>query len=523
MMKPNDYIERMNRAIKKRNRSDNWKYLLLAGVVLLIIIVSVILVNRSGKPASNPVEPSVPKPKATESQATPSQASDSNALRPSEEQIQAAVDAYDNIGIVRVDGFLNVRETPSTSAHVVGKLYDESACEIQNTENEWYKITSGEVEGYIHSRYVVTGDEAKKLARDYVKQRAVVTADKLNIRKGPSTGSDSIGQALQGESYEVKNLVDGWVEIPGGYISADYVDLQFALNVARKLDMKSMVLNLYDNLGISNVQNYLNVRDQPSEEGKIIGKMPSKSAGNILETAEGGWYKIQSGGITGYVKSDYILTGGPAKDEALQQAELMAIVNADVLNVRTEPSTESKIWTQISNSERYSVLSQTDGWVEIELDTTSAFVATDFVDVRYALGEAIKFSPLEEKANAASSLRSKIVNYALQFLGNPYVWGGTSLTKGADCSGFTMSVLGHFGIRLPHYSGSQSKMGKAIKSGEMRPGDLLFYSNSGGTINHVAMYIGNGQIVHAANRRSGIKISSWNYRTPTRIRNVIGD
>ncbi len=104
-----------------------------------------------------------------------------------------------------------------------------------------------------------------------------------------------------------------------------------------------------------------------------------------------------------------------------------------------------------------------------------------------------------------------------------YGGGGTSLTKGADCSGFTLSVFGHFGISLPHYSGSQANMGKAVKSSEMRPGDLVFYANSKGTINHVGIYIGNGQIVNAASRRSGIKISTWNYRTPVRIRNILGD
>ena len=101
--------------------------------------------------------------------------------------------------------------------------------------------------------------------------------------------------------------------------------------------------------------------------------------------------------------------------------------------------------------------------------------------------------------------------------------GGTSLTKGCDCSGFTMQILGNYGVSLPHYSGSQAQMGKKISSDEMRPGDLIFYSNSKGTINHVAMYIGNGQIVHAASRRSGIKISQWNYRRPTVIRNMLGD
>ena len=282
-----------------------------------------------------------------------------------------------------------------------------------------------------------------------------------------------------------------------------------------------MGLNLYKNIGISSVDNYLNVREEPSEDGKIIGKMTSKSAGDILETTEDGqWYKIHSGPVTGYVKAEYILTGASAKNEALNVAELMAIVSTDRLNVRTEPSTESQIWTQISNNERYAVLSQTDGWVEIELDSTSAYVSTDFVDVRYALPEAIKFSPLD----ANVSLRNKIVNYALQFVGGKYVWGGNDPHTGADCSGFTKYVYSKVaGITLNRVSRDQAKQGKQIKSSEMRPGDLIFYTNSKGTINHVAMYIGNGQIVHAASRRSGIKISTWNYRNPYRIINLLGD
>lgn len=176
----------------------------------------------------------------------------------------------------------------------------------------------------------------------------------------------------------------------------------------------------------------------------------------------------------------------------MSHAELMAIVHADRLNARTEPSTDAKIWTQISENERYHVAEQLDGWVKIEFDEggegdgndeiSSAYVSSEFVEVRYALSEAIKFSPTEESA----SLRSRIVNYAMKFLGNPYVWGGTSLTKGADCSGFTMSVMKNFGISLPHYSGSQANSGKRIKSSQMKPGDLIFYGSSRGRINHVA-------------------------------------
>ena len=366
---------------------------------------------------------------------------------------------------------------------------------------------------------------------------AIITTDSLRVRTEPVfEGSDNVvGAVARDERYEVLSEGDGWVEIEQGYISTSdgNAEVRYCLNEARKLDMRTMAVNQYSNLLVSKVTGYQNVRSTPEEKGdlsNVIGKLPSRAAAEILETTEDGqWYKIKSGAITGYVSADpqYIATGQEARDLALQEATLMAVVKVDGLRVRTEPSTESKIWTQLSMEEKYPVLDQLDGWVQIELDTgegtDNAYISTrdNNVEVRYALPEAIKFSPLEEQANAELSRRTQIVNYALQFVGNPYVWGGTSLTRGADCSGFTMKVMEHFGISLPHYSGSQSKMGRAVSSSEMRPGDLIFYANSSGTVNHVAMYIGNGQIVHAASRRSGIKISTWNYRQPKTIRNVI--
>ena len=512
-----DYIVHLNKARKKRNKNDFERYIILAAIAVVVIVILLFAGKAIAKRVSAGAE------KTTAATETESQAEDPGQLKiaakeaeeseaeaqakKTEEEKKAVVDSYQNLGIVQVSGYLNVRKEPNTSADIVGKLMGDSACEIlDSTQEGWYKISSGGIEGYIDSQYVLTGDEAKTKAYELVTLRAIVQVDNLNIRKEANTTSDVVGQGLINERYEVIGQVDGWVQIPSGYMSADYVKLEYALNEARKLDLKAMIFNMYKNIGISDVDNYLNVREEPSEDGKVIAKMPSKAAGNILETTDNGWYKIQSGKITGYVKSDYILTGQAAKDEALKVAELMAIVNTDMLNARSEPSTDSKIWTQISNNEKYPVLKQIDGWVEIELEEDSnAYVASDYVDVRYALPEAIKFSPLEEKANAAASLRTQIVN------------------KGADCSGFTLSVFGHFGISLPHYSGAQANMGKAVKSSEMRPGDLVFYANSKGTINHVGIYIGNGQIVNAASRRSGIKISTWNYRTPVRIRNILGD
>ncbi len=438
---------------------------------------------------------------------------------------EAVINSFTNLGIVKVDGYLNIRSEASQDSDIIGKLYNGSGAEILDESTQgWLKIKSGDVEGYISSEFVLRGDEAKAAAMENIKPRAIINADRLNVRKEPSLTADVVDAVYQHERYEVlEQTADGWIKIHPGYISSEFASVEDTLNTARKLDLKSMVLNRYAKLGISNVTGYLNIRKEPKPDGEIIGKFPSKPAGDIIETLDG-WYKIQSGPLTGYVSAEYILTGDAAKEEALKTAELMAVVKTDVLNVRTEPSKEATIWTQITNLEKYPVVTQKDGWVEIELENdNNAFVATDFVDVQYSLNEAIKFSPAEEARQAAASKRQQIVNYAMQFLGNPYVWGGTSLTNGADCSGFTLSVLGKFGYSLPHYSVSQSQMGKKIDASQMKPGDLIFYSNKSGTINHVSMYIGNGQVIHAASRRSGIKISAWNYRKPTTIRNIIGE
>ena len=543
MLEHKDYLSSLNKARRKRNQKWDPRYLLFALGALLLIAVVVLVVRAavlgfSGREAASPGADDARTAQAGGGQpgVSAEEAAAQAAQAEKEREIQAVVDSYSNLGIVQVSGYLNIREEPSMDGTIIGKLSGDGACEILDTEGEWSHITSGGVEGYISNQYLITGDEAREIAKGLVKLRATVTTDNVNIRSAPELDpANLVGQALEGERYVVVGEQEGWIQIEEGYISSDYATVSYALDEGRKLDMRSMAVNQYKNLVISKVNNYLNVREEPSQDGKIIGKMTSKAAGEILETLDG-WYKIQSGPIIGYISADpqYTATGQEARDIAMQTASLQAVIKTDVLNVRTEPNTDSKIWTQIIKDERYPVVSQLDGWVEIDLgsvdeedgsEADKAYISTrdNNVEVRYALNEAIKFSPEEIAAQAAASLRSRIVDYALQFVGNPYVWGGTSLTNGADCSGFTMKVLEHFGVSLPHYSGSQAKMGRGIKSSEMRPGDLIFYAGSSGAVNHVAMYIGGGQIVHAASRRSGIKISTWNYRTPVAIRNVLGD
>lgn len=530
-----DYLSRLNRARRKRNKNDYTKYL-IAAVVLVVVIVGAVVIGKTvKKPAQGSARGILSGSVSSPADATVEPTVDVGAKEESKaaEELgkkQAVVDSYKNLGLVQVSGYLNIRRKPDPKGDIIGKLQENSACEIVDQEGDWYHITSGGVDGYINNQFVISGEDARKKALDYVKLRAIVTTDNLNIRKEPNTDDPGnvVAQALLNERYEVLGQQDGWIQIPSGYISGDYAKVEYALNEGRKMDLKAQAVNQYGNIVVSKVNNYLNIRSSPKDEGdaNIIGKFPGKAAGEILET-EDGWYKITSGGITGYVKADpqFTAVGDEAKALAMDTASLMAIVNTDKLNVRKEPSTDASIWTQISKEERYSVIQQMDGWVQIELDggDDDAYISTrdGNVEVRYALGEAIKFSPLEEKANQQASKRTKIVNYALKFVGNPYVWGGTSLSNGADCSGFVQSVMRNFGISLPRVSRDQSNAGRPVKSSEMRPGDLIFYTGSNGSVNHVAMYIGNGQIVHAASRKSGIKISTWNYRNPYKIRNVI--
>ena len=548
MFEKEDYAKVLDRARRKRNNNDYIRYLLIglaiAGVILILAIIGMAWKKGlSGKESKNQevmqtVEAAGDLEDVTIDEEASRQALEEQIQQEKEAeeaaQKQAVVDAYGDLGLVQVSGYLNVRKSPDANGDIIGKMQENSVCQIVSQEGDWYQIHSGPVDGYIASQYVITGEEARAAALEQVKLRAVVTADNVNIRQTPELGLDNVvAQALLDERYEVVSQEDGWVQTTGGYISSDYVEVKYALNEARKMDLKAMAINQYHNLLISKVSNYLNIRSTPKDEGNanIIGKLPGKAAGEILET-EDGWYKIHSGNITGYVSADsqYTATGQEAIDLAMSSASLMAIVNTDKLNVRTSPSTDASIWTQISKEERYSVVQQLDGWVQIELDggdedesTDGAYISTrdNNVEVRYALTEAIKFSPLEELANQQASRRNQIVNFAIKYVGNRYVWGGTSLTNGADCSGFVQSVMKNFGITLPRTSREQAKVGRAIKSSEMRPGDLIFYANSSGTVNHVAMYIGNGQIVHAASSKSGIKISTWNYRTPKTIRSVI--
>lgn len=312
-------------------------------------------------------------------------------------------------------------------------------------------------------------------------------------------------------------------------------------------------LNLvYDRLGVVQVKNYLNVRKKPSESSEIVGKMTNNSGCNVYSIKKG-WAKIVSGKVRGYVKAEYLITDKKAEAKAKEVATRRITVTTETLNVRYLPSIDAKVYDQISADEEYrvakenlnqkwldqyiaknvkksqlkgldmnSIYADLDNWSLISIDNEKAFISKDFVKFTNNLNRAVTIKQDQfssDGSSGSSSGASSIVAYAMQFLGNRYVYGGTSLTNGTDCSGFTMGVYAHFGYSLPRTSGAQAAATRTVSPGSERVGDLFFYGS--GSVSHVALYIGNGQIIHASNHRDGIKISSAYYRKPIKIGRVM--
>ncbi len=311
-------------------------------------------------------------------------------------------------------------------------------------------------------------------------------------------------------------------------------------------------IKVHNQLAFAKVSSYVNIRSKASEEGEILGKLYDDAAATIIKETDG-WYQIKSGSVKGYIKAEFLVTGDKAVEVAKSTGTRTAVVNTTTLKVRKKASLESEVITLIPIGDEYNVESEKEGWAKIALDDNKyGYVSTDYVKLATVYEEAISIEEeqerLEEEAAAqnastgsngssnsssnsssnnnqssntnpgtssGSSLGSKIASYAVQFEGNPYVWGGTSLTNGADCSGFAKSVFAHFGISIPRTSRAQANSGDRVSMGQLQPGDLVFYSRNG-TINHVAIYIGNGKVISASSPSTGIRISNYNYRTPVK-------
>lgn len=334
-------------------------------------------------------------------------------------------DAAGTLAFAQCEEYINIRQNPDTDSEVVAKIYNHGAAEIEEQDGDWYKIRSGNAEGYVKAEYFATGAEAETIAEQAAYRVAEVYPDQLNVRTEPSEDSDVVTTASKDQELEVVAWDGDWMKVAlgddvYGYINAYYVGYNVYYPQAETLEEEQARL----------------AAEQQAAESWDDSEVETRAEETGYEETE----------ALGYEEPGYEETEAPGYEE---------------------PGNEE---------------TEAPGYEETEAPSTSG-------------------------------TGQQIADYAVQFVGNPYVWGGTSLTNGADCSGFTLSVFANFGIGLSRTAESQSYGGTSVDFGSLQPGDLLFY-NSTGSIDHVAIYIGGGQIVHAANSRKGIIISDAYYQTP---------
>lgn len=417
----------------------------------------------------------------------------------------AAPADYENIAVSQVTDYVNIRKEANTDSEIVGKIYNNCAASILETvEGEggkWYHIQSGTVNGFIKAQYFITGEEAEALAQSIGREYITINTESLRLREEPNLTSNTLTLLSQGARYVVKADAGEFfqVEIDSdlvGYVSKDYcraeVEFDQAVSLEEEQEKKNEEIRRKQEADAAmaalqhvilveakqeNIQSFDTTHSSNTESGN----------GQVVIDAAPGTCQEEGNCVDEPVTESEGSASAPKGDAAVIQRPVVgnSPASGNVISGSGAPGSSG----QTSSSPAGSVQETKPGASTVTQGGGPGSLAV------------------------ASATRTAIVAFAKQFLGNPYVYGGTSLTKGADCSGFTQSIFKNFGITIGRSSRDQAANGKEIAVSAVQPGDLLFYG-SGDYINHVAIYIGDGKVIHASNERTGIIISPSNYRTP---------
>lgn len=439
-------------------------------------------------------------------------------------------------------------------------------------------IVRGSVLAVAALSMLLGGGSATKSVKEQVSEAPVIVGKAIGNRK-VSTKQLVKGTPVQPAAESVQAVVEAQpAEEKTELAALEETEVQ-AVGAAEEasessIEVKEAVVEY--NQVVANIDSYLNIREEASEEAEVVGKFYTGNVGTIVEKGDE-WSLVASGNAYGYVNNDYLLFGSDAKEYIENNCDQVAKVAAETVNIRAEQSTDSEVVTLSDEGDSLTVLGEDNGWVKVAVtDDAVGYVSSDYVCVDYIYETAVTIeeeeaaaeaeaerlaeeqaeasqeqayeepaqtqetsyeepaqtqetvyeepvyeAPAEEKKaeepkqetsvsednTVVSGTGADIADYAVQFVGNPYVYGGTSLTNGADCSGFVQSVYKHFGYSLSRTSQSQAGDGTAVSTDSLQPGDLLFYHGFG----HVAIYIGGGQVVHASTAATGIKISNYDY------------
>ena len=407
--------------------------------------------------------------------------------------------------------YINVRSEADENSEVVAKLYNDGSATVEETEdNGWYKIKSGNAEGYVKAEYFATGEQAKEIADQVAYNVAVVNAEALNIRTAPSEESDVIDVAEQSQELEVVDTSGDWATVAlgndvYGFIHPDYCEYKTYYPTAVTLEEEAAREEAMRRAEEAKAQA---AEEASYEEAADSGEEVSEDISYSEESVS-----PDTSYDDGSVSTDTSYDDGSAStDTSYDDGSASTDTSYDNGSTGTDTSYDNGSTgtdTSYDNGSTSTDTSYDNGSTGTDTSYDNGSTGTD---TSYDNGNTGTDTTTDSSASD-SSLGQQIADYAVQFVGNPYVYGGTSLTNGTDCSGFTMSVMANFGIGLARTAADQSYGGTSVAISDIMPGDLLFYSDGSG-ISHVALYIGGGQIVHAATESQGIIISNYNYDTP---------
>ena len=436
----------------------------------------------------------------------------------SESKVKAPLDpAFNNIAVAYInDGaYVNIRDTASMDGNVVGKIYNNCGADILGEEGDWYLIQSGSVTGYVNKAYFVTGADAEYLSNFVADEVATVNTETLMVRESADDEADVISMVGDSQELEVLGQEGDWVKVAVdadliGYVSAEYVNCESVFPAAESIEEEQIRIAEEEAAKQAAEEAYAQyLAEQEAQYQQYLAEQEAAYLAAVAQQeAEQAQAEEEYQQYLAEQQAEYVEALEQQQlDEQAYQQYLDELAYLEYLQQQTEyQETEAPVVD----------VPETEAPI-VDVPETEAPIV-DVPETEPPIVEVPETEPPiveepETEAPPASSTGEQIVAYALQFVGNPYVWGGTSLTDGADCSGFTQSVFAAFGIYLPRTAEEQAYGGGTpVDLGSLQPGDLIFYSD-GGYIGHVSIYIGNGQVVHASSPSTGIIVSDRSYRS----------
>ncbi|WGX74509.1 SH3 domain-containing protein [Paraclostridium bifermentans] len=401
---------------------------------------------------------------------------------------------------------LNIRSGPSTNDSVVGYAYKGDKLQILETSNGWYKVKlSNGKTGWGSGKYInVSGDSSSETPSSG--KTGTITADALNVRSGPSTSYGKVTMVYKGQSVTILESSNGWHKIKTqngqiGWASGDYISTSGQGGGGSEETPST---------GKGTVTaDALNIRSGPSTSNSIVGKAYKGNTVDILSSSNG-WYKVKlSNGQVGWASGDYISTsgqGGGGSEETPSTGK--GTVTASALNIRSGPSTSNSIVGKAYKGNTVDILSSSNGWYKVKLSNGQVgWGSSDYISRG---GEGSGGSEGSGGGSSETNKAQAIINTTKAQLGKPYVWGAEG-PNSFDCSGLVYYVYGQHGIKMPRTSREQANVGTTVSQSQLQPGDLIFSSTDGsGGVNHVGIYIGNGQMIHAPNSNDVVKTTNIN-------------